>query len=358
MTSPGDPNEHNGPWTTGPWQPTDPHHPGPHQNVPPTAHGNGPFNEPHSAPQLQGRSERGSRAWPSVGRIEISAGQALLRMVPWFFWSLVVVSWIASIVGFGYGWILVVLWLLSGALVLVRPIEVLIARHVLRLRQPTIVEQQRIDPVWNQVAQRAGVDPARYSLWLQESEEVNALPAPGHTVALTTWSLYTLPMSHLEAVLAHEVSHHLGGRDWLSLLSFWYSVPARCALWAVRGLVRLMKAVPAVGCVVVGFLTLGYLGLLLTILIFDESFVLPLLFLTPFIAPPILAWFGRREVIQADRRAAAIGYGPTLVQVLYGWQFQHQNMLGREGSRRSQLMSSTPSIADRVRLLEGLTSSA
>jgi Zn-dependent protease with chaperone function len=279
-------------------------------------------------------------------------------MVPWLFWSLVVVSWIASIVGFGYGWVIVALWLLSGVLVLVRPIEVAIARHILRLRQPTIIEQQRIDPVWRQVAERAHVDPARYSLWLQESDEVNAQPAPGHTIALTTWALYTLPSTHLAAVLAHEVSHHLGGRDWLSLLRFWYSIPARCALWSVRGLVKLMKAVPAVGCVVVGFLTLGYLGLLLTILIFDESFVLPLLFLTPFIAPPILAWFGRRDVSQADRRAAAMGYGPTLVQVLYGWQFQHQNLLGREASRRSQLMSSTPSLADRVRALEGLSPTA
>lgn len=275
-------------------------------------------------------------------------------MIPWLFWSLVVVSWIASIIGFGYGWIIVVVWLLSGVLVLLRPIEDVIARHLLRLRQPTIVEQQRIDPVWRQVAQRAGIAPTRYSLWLQESDEVNALPTPGHTIALTTWSLYTLPSSHLEAVLAHEVSHHLGGRDWLSLLSFWYSIPARCALWAVRGLAKLMKAVPAVGCVVVGFLMLGYLGLLLTILIFDESFVLPLLFLTPFIAPPILAWFGRREVTQADRRAAAMGYANTLVQVLYGWQLQHQNALGREASRRSQFMSSSPSPAERVRALETL----
>jgi Zn-dependent protease with chaperone function len=352
MTSPGDPNDPTGPWTTGPWQPTD--HSGPHHETPPTTPGGAPFNQPNPAPQLQGGSE-GSRARSAAARIEISAAQSLLSMLPWLFWSLVVVSWIASIIGFGYGWIIVVLWLLSGVLVLVRPIEVFIARYLLRLRQPTIVELQRINPAWSQVAQRAGVDPARYSLWIQESDEVNTLPAPGHTIALTTWSLYTLPSTHLEAVLAHEVSHHLGGRDWLSLLSFWYSIPARCALWAVRGLVRLMKAVPAVGCVVVGFLTLGYLGLLLTILIFDESFVLPLLFLTPFIAPPILAWFGRREVTQADRRAAALGYGPTLVQVFYGWQVQHQNMPGREASRRSQLMSTTPSIAERVRTLEGLT---
>jgi Zn-dependent protease with chaperone function len=82
--------------------------------------------------------------------------------------------------------------------------------------------------------------------------------------------------------------------------------------------------------------------------------VLPLLFLTPLVAPPFLAWLGRREVLQADRRAATMGYGATLIQVLYGWQFQHQQMLGRDTNRRTQLMSSSPSLAERVRALEQL----
>ncbi len=62
--------------------------------------------------------------------------------------------------------------------------------------------------------------------------------------------------------------------------------------------------------------------------------MLALLFLTPFVAPPILAWLNRWQVKQADRRAALMGYGATLVQVLYGWQMQHQQILGRETSRK------------------------
>jgi Zn-dependent protease with chaperone function len=30
----------------------------------------------------------------------------------------------------------------------------------------------------------------------------------------------------LEAVLAHELGHHLGGHPWASLLRYWYSLPA------------------------------------------------------------------------------------------------------------------------------------
>ncbi|GAB2660968.1 M48 family metalloprotease [Kribbella swartbergensis] len=347
MTSPGDPNDPNAPWTTGPWQPTDPASAGPHQSLPPSPQWS----------QLPPGSSAGSdgRGGPRPrGRVEVSTAATLLTAIPWFFWSFVTVSWIAGIVGFGYGWIIVALWILSGAIVFIQSVEELIARYLFRLRKPTLVEDQRIASVWPQLSSGAGVDASKYSVWVQESEDANATPTPGHTVAVTTWSLYNLPAAHLEAVLAHELSHHLGGRTWLSLLSFWYSIPARCALIAVRALGRLMKAVPAVGCLVIGFVTVGYLGILLAVLTFDDSLTLPLLFLTPFVAPPILAWLGRREVMQADRRAASMGYGPTIVQVLYGWQVQHQNMLGRESNRRSQLMSSTPSLGDRVRALEGM----
>jgi Zn-dependent protease with chaperone function len=347
MTSPGDPNEPNGAWANGPWESAEPPPGfGAQQNVPPPPQ----WGQLPPGPSSNSDARGGFRA--TGARVEVSAATTLLTAVPWFFWSFVTVSWIAGIIGFGVGWILVLLWIFSGAVVFIHPVEGLIARYLFRLRKPTVVENQRITSVWQQLSSRAGVGGDKYSVWIQESEDANATPTPGHVVAVTTWSLYNLPAPHLEAVLAHELSHHLGGRTWLSLLSFWYSIPARCALIGVRSLVRLMKAVPAVGCLVVGFLTLGYLGILLAVLTFDDSLTLPLLFLTPFVAPPILAWLGRREIMQADRRAAAMGYGPTLVQVLYGWQFQHQNMLGREANRRSQLMSSTPSIGDRVRALE------
>ncbi|QNE21833.1 M48 family metalloprotease [Kribbella qitaiheensis] len=340
MTGPHDPNDQNGPTGQGPWQPTEPPYFG------------GPSPLPPPPPRAQLPPSGGTQP-TARGRVEISAATALLSAVPWFFWSFVVVSWLAGIVGFGWGWILVALWVLSGAVVFLRSVEDLVARYLFRLRKPTLVEQQRLVPVWQQASVRAGVDTAKYFLWIQESDEVNASPTPGHTVAVTRWALYTLPGSHLEAVIAHELSHHLGGRTWLSLLSFWYSIPARCALIAVRAIVRLMRAVPAVGCAIGGFLLIAYLGILLAVLTFGKSITFPLLFLTPFVAPPILAWLSRREVKQADRRAAVMGYGATLVQVFYGWQMQHQQTLGRGGSRRSQLMSSTPSVVERVQALEG-----
>ncbi len=345
MTGPGEPNDPNGGWAGGSY-------PGP---PPPSNHsvpggGQPPRELPPPGPADGGSASPGPRA--SAFFPEPSAWTSLLTAVPWFFWSLVLVIWIAGAIGFGWGWIVVVLWVLSGAVIFVAPAEPLFARYLFRLRQPTLIEQERLGPIWHHLLQHAEVRDGRLSLWIQESDEVNATPTPGHVVAVTRWALYTLPPSHLEAVLAHELGHHLGGRSWLSMLSFWYSIPARCGLIVVRAVARLMRRIPAVGCIIGGFLVLAYIGLVLAVFALGHGYIWPVLFLTPFIAPPFLAWLNRWQVKQADRRAALLGYGSTLVQVLYGWQMQHQQMLGRDQSRRAQVMSNTPSLVDRVRTLE------
>ena len=342
MTGPGDPNDPNGSGGQSPWQP----------NEQPSL---GPANVPPEWAQLPpGESAAGSHRGGSHsgGRPEVSAWTTLLAAVPWFFWSLILVIWIGGAVGFPAGWIVVGLWVLSGAVTLVSAVEDLIARYLFRLRKPTLIEQERLRPAWQQLLSRAGADVGRFTLWVQESDEVNATPTPGHVVAVSRWALYTLPPQHLEAALAHELSHHLDGRAALSLLSFWYSIPSRCGLLVARAVARLVKRVPAVGCGIVAFLVLAWVGIFLAALISGNSFIWPVLFLTPLVAPPFLAWLNRWHVKQADRRAAALGYGTTLVQVLYGWQFQHQQTLGPETTRREQVMSNTPSLVERVHRLE------
>lgn len=346
MTRPSEPNDQGDQVGRSPGQPFDPPSIDEPRQVPPQTPGN---QLPRGSGQNGGAGNQGREG--STTRPEVSAATTLFVAVPWFFWSLVIVIWISNIFG-SWNWLVVGLWILSGAVTFFSPVEDLVARYLYRLRRPTLIEEQRLGPIWLQLLRRAGVDGRRFSLWVQESDDVNATPTPGHTVAVTRWALYTLPPSHLEAVLAHELSHHVGGRAWLSLLSFWYSIPARCALVGVRALVQLMKRVPALGCAVGGFLFLAYSGILLAVLTFGDGYVTALLFLTPFVAPPILAWLSRWQVKQADQRSAVMGYGATLIQVLYGWQMQNQQRFGRDASRRTQLMSSTPSLVERVQTLE------
>jgi Zn-dependent protease with chaperone function len=341
MTGPGDPNEHDGISGQNAWRPAEP------PSMPP-----GPIPPPWAQlPPGSGSRPQGDGRQPK--RLpEASAWGNVLAAVPWFFWSLILVIWIGGIFGYPEGWIVVGAWILSGAVVVVGPAEDLLARYLFRLRKPTLIEQERLGPVWDRLHARSGTNPTRFSLWVQESDEVNATPTPGHVVAVTRWALYTLPPQHLEAALAHELSHHLGGRAWLSLLGFWYSIPARAGLIAARAIARLVKRVPAVGCGVLAFLVLAWIGISMAAVIGGAGYIWPIVYLTPFIAPPFLAWVNRWQVKEADRRAASMGYGATLVQVLYGWQHQHQQNLGRETTRRQQVMSNTPTLVERVHTLE------
>ena len=288
-------------------------------------------------------------------RVRPSHLSDLLPAINWFFWSFVVVFWVSGFFGLEDGaWIVVGLWLLSGLAVLWRPLEELQAKVVFRLRRPTMAEVERLRPIWSSVAGRAGIDPNSYSLWIQESEEISATPTVGHTVAVTRWSLYTLPPTHLEAVLAHELAHHLGGRSWLRMLGFWYSLPARGALAVVRLLFKLIRTVPVLGCLIVGFFLIAYLGVIVAMLMFNESLLTPLLYFTPLLAAPILAWLSRWNERNADRVAAELGYGPKLIEVFYGWQVRGQDAGRPAGTLRTDLLSSHPRVSERIRALEKL----
>src|SRR5690606_36051606 len=89
-----------------------------------------------------------------------------------------------------------------------------------------------------QVCAQAGVRGDRYVLRVQRSNALNATAGAGHLVGVTVTAL-NLPPRYLEAVLAHELGHHLGGHAAIGLLHSWYSFPlrtvVRVATWVGRG---------------------------------------------------------------------------------------------------------------------------
>ena len=131
MAGPGDPSDPNSPWAHGDGRPE-----------PPPGYGSAPLPPPQSSPELpSGPSAASGASQPR--RVEVSTAALLLSAVPWFFWSFAVVSWVVGIIGFGWGWLLVVIWIVSGAVVFLRPVEDMLARYLFRLRQPTLLEEQR-----------------------------------------------------------------------------------------------------------------------------------------------------------------------------------------------------------------------
>ncbi len=138
----------------------------------------------------------------------------------------------------------------------------------------------------------------------------------------------------------------------MTSLGFWYSLPARAIVTAVRLLSKLVRAVPAIGCLLAGFVFIAYLGVFISMLMFHESLLQPLLYLLVLLAIPVMAWIGRWSERAADRVAADMGYGAKLIEVLYGWQVRERPAGERGNTLRSDLMSGQPKTAERIRALE------
>ncbi|MDW6060735.1 M48 family metalloprotease [Streptomyces sp. FXJ1.4098] len=166
--------------------------------------------------------------------------------------------------------------------------------------------------MWQEVIARAGIEAHTYELWVEDSDEVNAVAAAGHIVGVTRFSIEQLPSGQLAAVLAHELGHHVGGHTWSSLLGYWYALPGRLA-WRLMLMLAFVAlyvsriffwAGPLIVAVVLGLVAFAAVGFL---------YGLPLLVL---VVPYLLAAVGRRAEFHADRQAAALGFAPMLAEVL------------------------------------------
>ncbi|WP_328620561.1 M48 family metalloprotease [Streptomyces sp. NBC_00354] len=210
-------------------------------------------------------------------------------------------------------WLPVALWAASGGLAFHRPTEVLLARHVLHLHRPVPTELTRLAPVWREVTARAGVDGSRYELWVEDSDELNALAAAGHIVAVTRRALRDLPTSRLAAVLAHELGHHTSGHSWSGMLGWWYAMPGRL-VW--RGLARMKPRMirTARGASGMALCVLTVLTCYLAFTTLKATYGLPLLL---FVLPYLTAAVGRRAELRADVHAARLGFGRPLARSLH-----------------------------------------
>jgi Zn-dependent protease with chaperone function len=203
------------------------------------------------------------------------------------------------------------------------------------LRRPRPAELARITPALARVCRRAGTDPGRYLLRVEEKRQVNAFALGGHVLAVTRVAL-ELPDDMLEAVLAHEVGHHRHLHPLAIILGWWYLLPFEAGdrlLRAIRRITRWLAQIfnrlsDRTGGLAGGRAPDGALGMLvllavLGVLVLAGSVLvvglgllwLPVALLVR-LAKVLAAALSRAGEHAADRHAAELGYGPGLVQVL------------------------------------------
>ncbi|MGW1157162.1 M48 family metalloprotease [Streptomyces sp. NPDC002519] len=290
-------------------------------------------------------------------RTDATAVGNLLLHLPNLLCSLFVVALVAAFFG-KFAFLVVLAWLASGALVFHRPTESALARHLLRLRHPTPQERATLEPVWRMVTARAGIEGRAYELWVQDSEDLNAVAAAGHIVGVTRFAMNRLPNGELAAVLAHELGHHVGGHAWSSLLGYWYALPGRVAWRLLKGFSGFVfKVSRAFGCLGVAFVVLFLGGLALATI--STLYGLPLLLLG---VPYALAAVGRRAELRADEHAAALGFAPMLAAVLEKLHEQDRRTAAEQAARNGgvpvtesalgRLLSSHPDYDTRLHHLQ------
>ncbi|MDQ0930360.1 M48 family metalloprotease [Streptomyces turgidiscabies] len=346
------------PPAAAPTAPTPPNPPFP----PPTATTPTPTSPPPPAPP----TEHPHHISTDRGRVHIAAHQRrtdatavgnLLLYLPNFLCSLLVVS-LFSLFFSDLAILVIIAWILSGALVFHRPTESALARRLLHLRYPTPQERAKLEPVWREVTARAGVEGRNYELWVEDSDGLNAVAAAGHIVGVTRFAMNELPNGELAAVMAHELGHHVGGHAWSGLLGYWYAQPGRIAWRFLRAFSGFVFQVSrAFSCFGVGFVVLVLGGIAMATI--STLYGLPLLILG---VPYALAAVGRRAELRADEHAAALGFAPMLASVLGKLHQEEQrqtaalaalnNGVAPEESPLSKLLSSHPDYHTRLHHLQ------
>jgi Zn-dependent protease with chaperone function len=229
-----------------------------------------------------------------------------------------------------------VVWTASAVLILARPVEAGLARLLYRrLRRPRPAELARIAPALERVCRRAGTDPGRYLLRVEENRQVNAFALGGRVLAVTRMAL-ELPDDMLEAVLAHEVGHHRHLHPLAIILGWWYLLPFEAGDRLLRGIRRVTRWLAKIfnrlndrtGGLAGGRSPDGALGMVVLLAVLGVLVLaggalvivlgvlwLPLALLVR-LAKVLHAALSRAGEHAADRHAAELGYGPGLIQVL------------------------------------------
>jgi len=235
----------------------------------------------------------------------------VLSLVPFWLLALFVVWFPVSLVWSVPFWWFPLGWLLLGALLFVRPVQVAVLTPLFGARLPTDEELDVIDPIWFDIAQRADLPPDRYVVRILPSDELNAFACGGHLVVVTSFAVARLPRSELAGVLAHELSHHLGLHTVALTLGHWLSLPV-VALARVGFFVQNV-ARAATDSFASHSAALTALGRVVAALLTAVSWV----FLAALYASDALAnVFGHASEFEADRRAVSMGYGRQLAAAL------------------------------------------
>jgi Zn-dependent protease with chaperone function len=236
---------------------------------------------------------------------------------------------------------------LFGIVLFSRPVQRLLFVRLLGARQPTEIERAHLEPAWKVVEQQVGIRPGRFVLSVADVDDINAFACGGHMLVVSAFSIEHLTEDELTGVLAHELSHHLGGHTVALTVAQWMSMP-------ILGLAQLGIRVRDIGLRISKRLegeypTFKLVGWIINIVLTSLSRVMLIGFL---LAQSLGEIVGRSAEFQADRRAHAMGFGRELRYALT--RVIHRTPASEPTRFLSRVLLSHPPAIDRVARLDAM----
>ena len=244
-------------------------------------------------------------------------------------------------------WFFALMAMLFGVVLFSRPVQRLVFVRMLGARTPSSQELNVLEPAWRIVAQANHLSPSRFVLAVVDSFETNAFACGGHLLVVSSDAISNFDQPELTGVLAHELSHHMGGHTVALTITQWMSVPiialAHAGLWLrdIGKRATTSSAAPSGAVrILVGALT-GILTALSFALISGLNS-----------ACALSSRIGRASEYRADARALQMGFGHELLSALK--QVAAKQKPSTKTVRPLVTISSHPPATTRVAKLEAM----
>lgn len=234
---------------------------------------------------------------------------------------------------------------LFGVVLFSRPVQRIFFVRLLGTRQPTSIERAHLEPAWKVVEQQVGIRPGRFVLSVADVDDINAFACGGHMLVVSSFAIEHLTEDELTGVLAHELSHHLGGHTVALTIAQWMSMP-------ILGLARLGIRIRDFGMSVAKrleneYATFKLIRWVINIVLTSLSRLLLIGFL---LSQSLGEIVGRSAEFQADRRAYAMGFGNELRYALT--RVLHRTPANEPTRLLSRVLLSHPPANERVARLD------
>ena len=143
------------------------------------------------------------------------------------------------------GWALLLMGIFAGFAL--TPVGESFFRFLQGCRSPIRQEEERLQPLFNDVCAAADIDPSKYALFVSDDKFPNAFAMGRKTICVTRSLLKGFTDDELHGVLAHELGHHVNGDTIRSIVFYMITLVGQVIMWGGWLVTKVLSIFTAIG---------------------------------------------------------------------------------------------------------------